>query len=49
VRSRLGRLIERLKEKQAEDEERKHRILDDLDAGRIPSKKGMRMIENLQA
>jgi hypothetical protein len=47
VRSRLDRLIERLKEQQARDEERKRRILEDVEAGRIPAKRAMRMIENL--
>ncbi|MGB5253163.1 MAG: DUF2089 family protein [Sedimenticolaceae bacterium] len=47
VRSRLDKLIARLKEEQARDEERKRRILDDIEAGRILPKQGMRMIENL--
>ena len=47
VRSRLDKLIARLKEEQARDDERKRRILDDIEAGRILPKQGMRMIENL--
>jgi hypothetical protein len=47
VRSRLDKLIVRLKEQQARDEEHKRRILEDIEAGRIPPKQGMRMIENL--
>jgi len=47
VRTRLDRLIERLKEERTKDEERKQRILEDIEAGRVPPKKGMRMIENL--
>jgi hypothetical protein len=47
VRNRLDRLIERLKEEQAQDEVRRQRILEDIEAGRVPPKKGMRMIENL--
>ncbi len=47
VRSRLDKLIERLEAEQAGDEERKRRILEDIEAGRIPPKKGMRMIESL--
>jgi len=40
VRSRLDRLIERLKEEQGEDEEGRHGILDDIEAGCIPPRKG---------
>jgi len=47
VRNRLDRLIARLKEEQARDEQRKRRILEDIETGRIPPKQGMRMIENL--
>ena len=47
VRNRLDKLINHLKEAQARDEERKRRILEDIEAGRIPPKRGMRMIENL--
>ncbi len=46
VRRRLDRLIERLKEKQAEDEEREHRKLTEIEVGRIPPKNGILMIEN---
>jgi hypothetical protein len=47
VRSRLDKLIVRLKVEQKRDEERKRRILADIEAGHIPPKQGMRMIENL--
>lgn len=47
VRSRLDKLIAHLKEEQARDEVRKRRILADIEAGRVPPKQGMRMIENL--
>lgn len=47
VRSRLDKLIARLKEERERDEERKRRTLEDIEAGRIPPKQGMRMIENL--
>ncbi len=47
VRNRLDRLIERLKEERTKDEERKQRILEEIEAGRVLPKKGMRMIENL--
>jgi hypothetical protein len=40
VRRRLDWPIERLKETQAEAEEPKHRILNDVEAGRIPPKMG---------
>ncbi len=47
VRSRLHRLIAHLREEQERDEARKRRILEDIEAGCIPPKQGMRMIENL--
>ena len=47
VRSRLDRLIERLEEVRDRDRQRKHRILDDMEAGRLKPKRGMRMIEAL--
>jgi hypothetical protein len=47
VRNRLDKLIARLKAEQARDEEHKRRILEDVEAGRIPTKQGQRMIENL--
>jgi hypothetical protein len=47
VRGRLDKLIGHLKEEQERDEARKKRILEDIEAGRIPPKQGMRMIENL--
>ena len=47
VRNRLDRLIENLKKLQALDDQRKQQILRDMEAGRIPPKKGMRLLENL--
>ncbi|MGD8308277.1 MAG: DUF2089 family protein [Chromatiales bacterium] len=47
VRSRLDRLIERLQAEQARDEDEKRAVLDAIEAGRIPPKQGMRLIENL--
>ena len=47
VRNRLNRLIERLKEQQARDEEQKKAILKDIEAARITPEQGLRMIENL--
>ena len=47
VRTRLDKLIARAKEEQEHDEARKRRILEDIEAGRILPKQGMRMIENL--
>jgi hypothetical protein len=46
VRSRLDRLIAHLERERERDEARKQRILADVEAGRIPPKQGMRMIEN---
>ncbi len=45
VRSRLDRLIQSLEDETRSDEKRKQRILDDIEAGRIPPKRGMRMID----
>jgi hypothetical protein len=47
VRNRLDRLIEWFKAEQVQDEIFRQKILDDIEAGHIPPKKGMRMIENL--
>lgn len=47
VRNRLDKLMARLKVEQARDEKRKQGILEDIESGRIPPKRGMRMIENL--
>lgn len=47
VRSRLDRLIGRLREQQDRDADRKRQILEDIEAGRIRPKQGMRMIESL--
>ena len=47
VRNRLDQLIERLEETRNQDQQYKHRILDDIEAGRIKPKRGMRMIEAL--
>ena len=45
VRSRLDRLIVRLKDLKKNDDMRKHDILEDIETGRIPAKRGMRMID----
>lgn len=45
VRSRLDKLIEKLKDEQGKDEQRKQCILEDVEAGRISAKQGMRMID----
>ena len=45
VRGRLDRLIERIRDEQQRDEIRKQQILQDIEDGRLPPKKGMRMIE----
>jgi hypothetical protein len=45
VRNRLDRLIAQLEEQRTEDEHRKRRVIEDMEAGRIPPKKGMRMID----
>lgn len=47
VRGRLDRLIARLREQQERDAERRRRILEDIEAGRIGPKQGMRIIESL--
>lgn len=47
VRNRLDSLIERIMQARTQDEERKKRILDDIEAGRIKPRRGMRMIEAL--
>jgi hypothetical protein len=47
VRSRLDRLIERLQAEQARDEDEKRAVLEAIEAGEIPPKHGMRIIENL--
>lgn len=47
VRNRLDGLIERLEQVRDQDAERKRRILDDIEAGRINPRRGMRMIEAL--
>ena len=47
VRSRLDKLIERTRVEQRKDEQRKQNILQDIDAGRIPAKQGMRMIDGI--
>ena len=48
VRTRLDRLITRVQEQRAQDEQRKQRVLEDIEAGRISPKKGLRMIESLR-
>lgn len=45
VRGRLDKLIEHLEGEKRADERRKQKILDDIDAGRISAKYGMRMID----
>jgi len=45
VRNRLDKLIDKLKDEQRKDEQRKKRILEDIEAGRISAKHGMRMID----
>lgn len=45
VRARLDKLIEHLGEQRRVDESRKQKILDDIEAGRISAKHGMRMID----
>lgn len=47
IRSRLDRLISALEQSRTADEARKQQVLDDIGAGRVPPKKGMRMIDNL--
>ena len=45
VRNRLNSLIERLEDERRRDELRKRDILEDIEAGRITAKQGMRMID----
>lgn len=45
VRSRLDKLIEKLKEISQQDEQRKQKVLQEIEAGRISAKQGMRMID----
>ena len=45
VRGRLDRLIEKLHQEQQRDDSRRQKILQDIEAGRIAPKQGMRMIE----
>ena len=45
VRSRLDKLIEKLKDIRQQDEQRKQKVLEDIEAGRISAKQGMRMID----
>ena len=45
VRGRLDRLIEKLRQEQQRDDSLKQKILQDIEAGRIAPKQGMRMIE----
>jgi len=47
VRNRLDRLIEHLQKQQVLDDQRKQKILQGMEAGQIPPKKGMRLLENL--
>jgi len=45
VRNRLDKLIRVLKEEKQKDDKRKQKILEDIEAGRISAKQGMRMID----
>lgn len=45
VRNRLDKLIKVLKEEKQKDDKRKQKILEDIEAGRISAKQGMRMID----
>ena len=45
VRNRLDKLIETLKDAAKQDELRKQKVLEDIEAGRISAKQGMRMID----
>ncbi len=45
VRNRLDRLIEKLEDEQHKDAQRKERILEDIEAGRLSARQGMRMID----
>ena len=45
VRNRLDLLISKLEEEKRQDDKRKLMILEDIEAGRIPAKQGMRMID----
>ena len=45
VRGRLDRLIDKLHQEQQRDDRRRQKILQDIEAGRIAPKQGMRMIE----
>jgi len=45
VRSRLDKLIEKMRVGQRKDEQRKQNILEDIEAGRISPKQGTRMID----
>lgn len=45
VRNRLDLLIGKLEEEKKQDDKRKLMILEDIEAGRIPAKQGMRMID----
>ena len=47
VRTRLDRLINRVQEQRTQDEQRKQRVLEAIEAGRISPKKGLRMIDAL--
>ena len=47
VRSRLDRLIARLKAERTRDAKHKEKILEEIEAGHIPAKRGLRLIENL--
>lgn len=45
VRNRLDKLIGNLENEKEQDDKRKQMILEDIEAGHIPAKQGMRMID----
>ena len=45
VRNRIDDLIERLNDEKRRDDDRKQKILEDVEAGRISAKQGMRIID----
>ncbi len=47
IRNRLDQLIEHLETEKQKDKQRQEQILNDIEAGRISAKHGMRLIEGL--
>jgi hypothetical protein len=45
IRNRLDNLIKRLKDEKFRDDDRKQKILEDIESGHISAKQGMRMID----